>query len=265
MSCLLCEGELEVFYGNLKGNISAYPGNVYPFNIMKCKNCDLLQKDITKSYLDFLQDIYCNHYDFFSNEQNSLNDGEVKRGKVVIEAICNLVSKKKVTWLDYGCGGGNFLRLLSQEKPQWELYGYDVSLINSDKFDDLKLKKQIFTNIEDIKVKFDVISLNMVLEHLHNPQNILEKLRDKINNDGYLVVRIPDFKNLPTDFFIYEHMAHYHKNAIETLMVKSGFIIEQYLDKIPNIELAFIAKKAKKNKKNIVNLVGGGGFINGKK
>ncbi|MDA3967432.1 class I SAM-dependent methyltransferase [Helicobacter sp. WB40] len=249
MKCLICNGELEELVANLKGNISAYPsGGVYDFSLCICKSCSLVQKYITKEYESLLDDVYKNHYTFFSNEQNTLKGGEEERGRLEIESVAN---KDGFSWLDYGCGGGHFIRLLNKIRPNFKIYGYDVADVNVEKFKDCKIERLFFGG-EKIDKKFDYISLNMVLEHLFNPLEVLKSLVSNLKENGKMLIRIPNFRFLPTDLYIYEHTMHFQKSTIDFLLNKVGLKFEKFISGIPNIEYALVASKDS-------NLCGGGG------
>lgn len=125
MQCLVCGGELKIVESELKGHISGYPSGVYPFSLMVCEVCELLQKDLTPAYKAHLDYVYENEYTFFTEEQNILNGGEKDRCECVIKQIDSIVQNGNLKWLDYGCGGGHFLYLLHSLHPEWKLYGYD--------------------------------------------------------------------------------------------------------------------------------------------
>lgn len=48
--------------------------------------------------------------------------------------------------------------------------------------------------------RFDVVSADNVLEHLHDPIGFLNEAREKLKPDAYIVVRVPNFNNFARPF-----------------------------------------------------------------
>lgn len=94
--------------------------------------------------------------------------------------------------LDYGCNTGYFLKILKDMAPSGKYYGADINLHalasarakNPDiHFFDL--------NTEQINEKFDAIILSHVLEHVSDPQALINKLTSYLNKGGHLLVAVP--------------------------------------------------------------------------
>jgi ubiquinone/menaquinone biosynthesis C-methylase UbiE len=107
----------------------------------------------------------------------------------------------KGKFLDVGCGAGNFL--VQIKSCGMELYGVEPG-----DFDKKFAKKQglnIFHGtLEQAKYPenyFDVITLNHVFEHLHNPKETLRELRRILKPGGTLVIAVPQRKC--PDYFIF--------------------------------------------------------------
>ena len=95
------------------------------------------------------------------------------------------------TLLDFGCGTGNFLNIA-------KAYAKEVTGIELEK--DLqpffeKNNLNVFTSLDDAKKinkKWDVITSFHVVEHLHDPRNILEQLSCLLSDDGKLIIEVPN-------------------------------------------------------------------------
>jgi len=111
-----------------------------------------------------------------------------------IESV-NLLIKytdSKSTVLDYGCGLGNFLKILSSKK----LTPYGVEFDKeAAKFAANKVDCEVYTVDEfmsdSFEKKFDVIHLGDVLEHLPNPVESVDKILDKLKPKGVFFVEGP--------------------------------------------------------------------------
>lgn len=109
---------------------------------------------------------------------------------------------------DIGCGNGALLIRLAEmthdltNKIAYQ--GYDIS----QPFIDYGLKAAQYKNLSnisftrfdiessDIPHQYDVIICSEVLEHLHEPKRILDKLYRALNTNGILLLTTPNAKNL---------------------------------------------------------------------
>ncbi len=61
----------------------------------------------------------------------------------------------------------------------------------------------------EFKIKFDLITLVHVLEHMSNPKNVLNKISKIINTGGFLYIEVPNLKdtylNLMKNYFQIYH------------------------------------------------------------
>jgi 2-polyprenyl-3-methyl-5-hydroxy-6-metoxy-1,4-benzoquinol methylase len=117
-------------------------------------------------------------------------------------------SNKNLTIGDVGCGNGALIirlaELTRKLHQQINYQGFDISkpFVNygrqATKFKKLSNISFNYLDIEKDKLpnKFDLIICSEVLEHLHNPENILNKLYQGLNNNGCLLLSTPNSKNL---------------------------------------------------------------------
>lgn len=139
--------------------------------------------------------------------------------------LANDLKGKKV--LDFGAGGGVTFKYLGER--DCEIYAcenqfYELTEIVADT---LKLKIPIFKDVMEIKaIKFDIIFLLDVLEHIEDIDPILQKLIDLSHSETKFIV------SGPTESFMYKlgrflagFKGHYHlKNIydIERDLKKAG-------------------------------------------
>ena len=77
------------------------------------------------------------------------------------------------------------------------------------------------SKINDIKKKFDFITLNKVLEHIADPLKFLIEVKKKLKKNGILYIEVPSSSaasigKFREEFFI-EHFHVFSKNSIELL------------------------------------------------
>jgi ubiquinone/menaquinone biosynthesis C-methylase UbiE len=92
--------------------------------------------------------------------------------------------------LDLGSGDGSFYRYCKKNGIQCEFTDGSVDNIDFEK-DKLKFENE----------KFDFILMNSVIEHLHNPINILNESKRVLKKDGILIVITPNFRYAYKNFY----------------------------------------------------------------
>lgn len=163
-----------------------------------------------------------------------------KRRADYIEKVLNGDSKKNV--LDFGCGTGGFLKII---KNKYKSCGIEMSDIYRKILIDDGL--EVYKSIDNLKLKFDIICLWHVFEHLDNPIEILNKIKNFLHQDGIILIEVPHaldilltkYENLPFKKFNYwsEHLILHTKESLKKFIEKSGLKIE-YINGIQRYNLA---------------------------
>jgi len=98
-----------------------------------------------------------------------------------------------------------------------EYHGFAVHTGDFDSFLSMRVDK-----------KYDFVSLSHVLEHMLDPLDFLVKLRDVLDDDGYVYIAVPDVSR-PFDasdkFFHIEHTIYFSTKTLRQILQKSGFEI----------------------------------------
>ena len=142
-----------------------------------------------------------------------------ERYEIILKGMEDGRRVKKV--LDFGCARGEFLSYLEKKEPDLVLAGVDISeyaLGLTEKYVDKEVKTA--TSIKDIKEKaglFDVITAQHVIEHVDNPIELIEELRDCLRPQGILILAIP----INDDEWI-EHQKIYKLEDVRELLNEFG-------------------------------------------
>jgi len=118
----------------------------------------------------------------------------------VRDDIIALVERGDNSILEIGCGEGNTLRKLKTEGKATHVVGIDIhetSINKAKKY----LDQAILGDIEKMKFDFkcnhfDYIIAADVLEHLRDPQRTLKKLIGYLKPDGFIIVSVPNIRNI---------------------------------------------------------------------
>ncbi|WP_128330203.1 class I SAM-dependent methyltransferase [Apibacter sp. HY039] len=144
-----------------------------------------------------------------------------------LKIISKYKSEGKI--LDYGCGDGSFLNFI--KKNNFRVEGYEPNIkakLNAE----VKIGKQhIFDNIDSINSNsYDIITLWHVLEHIPNPEEIILKLKSKLNKEGILIIAVPNFESYDAKFYkenwaawdVPRHLFHYGKKGAINFFTQNG-------------------------------------------
>jgi hypothetical protein len=149
-----------------------------------------------KLFSDFINSYREDGYDF---------DYEVNKRLITLK-------DKKIKVLEIGC---NYRPLIKKEKHKnIILHGIDPdNSISPEKTKD-KFDKFTTSSIENFEtnVKYDIIVIDMVLEHLKNNKVVFKKLSDLINDDGMILTNQPS--NLHPFSILNRILNHKTKNLV---------------------------------------------------
>jgi len=242
------------------------------FRIVKCRECKLVylsprpsQKIISKYYEP---DSYWgfNIYDFETKADY------LERDKVYGFLYKDTIARKQFgTILDIGAGTGLFLTKykekgwetigveLSKEACEYAKRVYGMTLINGD-----------FLKHSFPKNKFDLVTLNNSLEHIHSPKETLKKISSLLKDGGLLLITVPNFNSIGSKIFGKEwyalqpptHLYHFTPESLTSLLNKTDFRVEMikhsnwrqnYYILFESIRILFSQKFRKRSKGNLIN------------
>lgn len=181
-----------------------------------------------------------------------------KKHLAIIENLSN-----KSTILDVGCSFGWFLNLAKDSG--WKAYGVDpsaeISSIAKHTYDLDILFGDIKTSLK-FNTSFQVITLWNVLEHISNPIDTINFLRERMTEGGLMVISVPNIRGLFARLaFIsyrisfgrfkfaleqlyqvnnpYMHLFYFSKKTLASILQKCGFQVVKVI-KQPIIDAAGI-------------------------
>jgi 2-polyprenyl-3-methyl-5-hydroxy-6-metoxy-1,4-benzoquinol methylase len=219
---IIDKNKIEEFYPYVRDNKN--------IPVMRCKKSGV----IFLKNLDHVSNEHYTEMENFSYWESKTRDEalELTYGDDIrrFKSISHLIENK--SYLDFGCGLGGVLDMAKQVTT-------NVSGLEPQKniADNLrKLNYTIFESIEEIinnNIKFDVITLFHVFEHVPNPLEILEKIHTILNPDGYLIIEVPNandalitlynLESFKEYTFWSEHLILHTKNSLKKYLKISGF------------------------------------------
>lgn len=162
-----------------------------------------------------------------------------------------VVSGKK-SLLDVGCNKGFIGKALTKRGWRGKISGLDKevrfkNIVNKNSYYNFQLI-DMEKNLNKLKGRFDIIVLGDVLEHLVDPPLVLARLKQNLNNNGLVIMSLPNVANIYIRLslllgkFEYsdrgildkDHKRFYTKETATRMIVKSGLkIVECDITPIP--------------------------------
>ena len=158
-------------------------------------------------------------------------------------ALFNIDRTKQINVLDYGGGGGQFALVAKSLFPRLKIFIVDLNdnrLLNEYK----PLNNQIkFRDFSFNKIKFDIIFMNDVFEHLTFPLDELIKLRKKLKKDGKIFIDTPCtfwlypltkmfskklYKKILEGTVDFDHQQIWTKKSFQIAIKNSGYKISKF-------------------------------------
>ena len=145
--------------------------------------------------------------------------------------IRSTIIKENLKLLDVGCGSGQFL----YEMKQLNLRPHGIEIGDFDESEDLNIKNTTLLNAKYKDNYFDLITMNHVLEHVHNPTQTLKEIHRILKVNGTFIIGIPNTNSLTRKLFnknwlaydIPRHLFNYSDNLIIHLLEKHKFKIRK--------------------------------------
>lgn len=152
------------------------------------------------------------------------------RAKQRARIICTLFPKReKLRLLDIGCGDGTFMEKAKQNG--WVVSGTEI---NPDQV--IYNKENVCVALEDVydNAPYDCITLWHSIEHLNDPLETMDHVRNLLHKDGVLLIAVPNSGSVQAKLFgchwfhfdVPRHLYHFNLKSLKTLLNKTGFVIK---------------------------------------
>ncbi|MBL7790082.1 MAG: class I SAM-dependent methyltransferase [Chitinophagales bacterium] len=229
--CLVCSSrELYVLYPEITHtcgilNSLGFKENISS-SVYRCKDCNhcflsprLSEETITNYYHKLNSEYF---------DKTPLHT-RIDEDKKVLEKVKSLKESGKV--LEIGCGNGFLLSLLRNEG--YETFGIEPSPKAAD-FAKYSLNLNVvngFLNIDSFSnMKFDIIFMMDVIEHLYQPNDMLKLCSEYLATGGIIVLLTGNVDSLNAKiwrekwfyFYSWEHISFFNKSSISKLLSRNN-------------------------------------------
>lgn len=235
--CPICGNQERDFI--FEQNFAEIPGITFlkGYDVVKCGTCGFYYADGIPDQRSF--DAYYKNQSKYEEIVDTLSDAKRARFEQSLAFITDSVSKQgadfeKMKIADIGCATGDFLRFL-KEKGHCDLTGIDPSLACVDFLRKCGLMaKQAVVNELNGEERFDLIRINMVLEHVVDLNGFMEHIKQELLPGGFLYVSVPyaegfsKVDNCPFQEFSVEHINYFSVQSLRNFMNKYSFHLVGY-------------------------------------
>jgi SAM-dependent methyltransferase len=211
------------------------------FTICICDNCGLKFTNPRPSSDNIARYYESEDYISHSNKKSGLIP-------VLYQKVRNITLKQKLKLLrsfqpkagrilDYGCGTGEFLNTM--RSAGWECIGLEPGdkAANAAR-NNYGLEIKDPASLRDLPdASFDVITLWHVLEHVHDLDNTLSLIVDKLKSSGTIFIAVPNASSWDAEHYgdhwaaydVPRHLYHFHSGSIGKLFANHGLNLQKVL------------------------------------
>lgn len=167
---------------------------------------------------------------YYADDYAPHQANKIKHHKKSSKEFSSPPPKINAKLLDYGCGNGAFL--LKMKALGWAVTGLDASAnaIAVANAAGIKALQGDLKHPEVTTMKFDYITLRQVLEHLHNPIETLNEVRNHLATKGKISISVPNIESLPYRWFKEDwlgidfprHLLFFNPQSLGNMLRKAG-------------------------------------------
>lgn len=144
--------------------------------------------------------------------------------------------KERGRILDVGCGNGELTGWMKEYG--WELYGVEIAKKACEQAEKQGIKT-FCGQLHEAKYPtgyFDAITINHVLEHVHDPLSLLRECNRILKKDGLLIVDVPNFGSFHSKLFgktwhvimCPVHLYHFTSDSLSRIIDSAGFQVNKW-------------------------------------
>ena len=234
MKCYLCKSK----------NNFRRPGSVRDnkkLKILECKDCGLVYLSSTKH----IKKLHYENSGLHNGEKPNVNSwlelnrvDDVRRYNFLKKRVVN----KKI--LDFGCGAGGFLELVSKRAKKANGIEIEKAMQQSYINRNLNVFSSYKQALQSSK-KWNILTAFHVVEHLLDPIKILSKLSKLLTDDGEMIIEVPNsedalltlYENKAFQSFTYwsQHLYLFNKDNLKELAKKAKLKVKwiKYIQRHP--------------------------------
>lgn len=147
------------------------------------------------------------------------------RTDVQAEIVLSIGLGRGIQVLDFGAAKADTLRKVLKAEPTWNPHVFDVSSDYEDAWQSwVPESQQAIGRMPSAWAgRFDLVTAHFVLEHVPDPAGIVSSLAGVLKPNGVLMLSVPDAASNTGDLLVADHLNHFTKSSLWTLLNDAGF------------------------------------------
>lgn len=234
------------------------------FSIQECKNCGFKftnpRPDLTQIGDYYKAESYISHTNtskgLIAKLYHSVRKYTLK-GKL---NLINSLIPKKGKLLDVGCGTGMFLNVCREDG--WKVNGIEPdggARQIAEEINKASIKTEILSSFKN--ETFDIITMWHVLEHVHLLNETVDWLKERLSENGYLIIAVPNHESKDAEIYrehwaaydVPRHLYHFSQKSIKQLFEQKGFSLKETLPmKFDSFYVSMLSTKYQSGKINYI-------------
>jgi 2-polyprenyl-3-methyl-5-hydroxy-6-metoxy-1,4-benzoquinol methylase len=196
--------------------------------------------ELAKYYSDkYYQNASGNYEQNYSKEEVEYFKNKIAERFYLIQKT--LPPKSEMNFLDVGCGEGWVLKYFFERG--WQVTGLDYSNYGCSKFNPdclpFLIVNDIYQSLDNLLAQgmsYDVVWLDNVLEHVLDPEKLIQNIKPIVKQNGLLVIEVPNDFSILQDFLIKneyvdreywiaipDHISYFNRPGLENLLHAFGW------------------------------------------
>lgn len=184
-----------------------------------------------------LNDFYSQEYRYVMGKKTGIDNYllspfRVAQTKSQIEWIRRATSVSPESWVDVGAGYGLLIRMAAENLPGCQFMAVEASKDAQSELAHMATvidDTDFWSGIDELESFFDVVSLSHVLEHMLDPEAVVERMRYYLKCGGLVLIEVPnddrDILFAPSRTSDLPHLHFFGLKGLTQLVERSGFEI----------------------------------------
>ncbi|TDJ03652.1 MAG: methyltransferase domain-containing protein [Caldithrix sp.] len=193
-----------------------------------CRVCGLIYHNPVMSEEE-ITEFYRQQYAGDYHDSTAMQLGEVTSRLNFLNK--HIKSSKLSTVIEIGCARGDFLNQFKKTGAEVRGVEPSIELSSIARENGLDVFTGRYEDLPNSELKFDLVCMFHVLEHIRNPVTILRQIRSELNESGKLFVEVPTFGDCQlSTIFKKIHPVTFVKGTLLATLETAGFspeVVEQ--------------------------------------